>query len=708
MMRSNIDENLFSLYLMGMKIAVINFSETGIYHSKLNLSTGLFMDFEKLKDDDIYDVPLKKIQNLYIDYIYADKTQRKFTLNNGDHYEKHTKFSTTIESKKIVSQVWIQRNTTNPLDIIYSDKKLIGFYYNARGGARILVKNGYESLTPLTYWQAEDLSQIQYNIDNIGTSMIPMRDDVALATEIWCPKNKQSPSPTILVRTPYGRRGSSKYIGFVQRGYNVVLQDVRGKEDSEGEFAYHTSEKNDGDDTLTWIANQPWSNGDIGMIGASYLGYVQWAAASSGNPHLKAIVSIVTSGSPFGDIPRPGGTILSGTLAWSFAMRSKVCDFTEAERDDWDDILSIRPLTNITNKVFGRKIDFWDNALKHPNNDDYWMSQDWTLHGDKINIPALLVSGWYDDDGRGTSEAWNMNMKNNRINQKLILGPWLHGLNTTREINNIDYGKYAIDYKLEINYLKWFDRFLKNKDNGIDQEDKVSFFLVNDSKWYTSDNWPPNNITPTNMYIDSNGDANTSNGDGLIDRALPSGKTFDSYNFNPENSAPFLIDISQNELSVPQNYKWVELRDDVLVYTSKPLAKDLVIAGDIQAIIYASSNAQDTDWVVRLTDVDPMGNSIRLSDGVIRARYRYNYSNPTLLEPHKIEQYTIKMTKIANKFKAGHRIRVEITSGMKNFAFPNHNTGNNPATDTEYMIARQKIYHSNDYPSHIVLPILYD
>lgn len=697
---------IFSLYLMGMEIAKIDFRERGIYHSKKDLTSGEFVDYKELTDSDMYMIPLSRIQDLYIDYIYADKTQNTFTLDNGHRYEKHITYTGMINNKNKQSQVWIQRNAYAPLDLIFFGKKLIGFYCAARGGARILVREGYEHLTPLSHWLSNDMSQSEYRIKGCGVTMVPMRDSIQLATEVWCPNGKDT-SPTILIRTPYGRNTTTQYLAFVEKGYNVVIQDVRGREDSQGIFTYHSAEINDGDDTINWIVNQPWSNGDVGMIGASYLGYVQWAAAASGNKHLKALVSIVTSGSPFGDIPRQGGTIMSGTLAWSFAMQSRVADFTKAERDDWDEIMKIRPLTDITTKVLDTKIDFWDTALMHPNNDEFWQSQDWTQYANKIDIPALMVSGWYDDDGRGTSEAWNMNKRYNRDNQRIIIGPWLHGLNTTREINNIDFGPKAISYTLESTYLRWFDRFLKGIDNGVDREDKANYFIVNNNDWHKSNNWPPEKIALTPMYINSFGNANTSNGDGVLETTLGDGKDFDRYNFNPKNPTPFLIDVSQNELNVPENYKWVEMRDDVLIYTSQPLSKDLTIAGDIYAIIYASSSALDTDWVVRLTDVDPKGNSIRMSDGLIRARYRNGYENYELLDGG-IEKYTIHMTRIANTFKAGHRIRVEITSGMKNFAFPNHNTGNDPATDTEYVIAKQKVYHSNEYKSYIVLPILYD
>ncbi len=706
----NTDGKLFMLNLSGMNYAKIIFSNEGVFHIKRDLKTDQWLSMEMLDVGDMsYQIPLHKIWHNYKEIEQTNWIGDEITLSWGAHYKRHITMEATIDSQKTTSQIWAERGVKSPLDIIVMDEEIIGFYCAARSGAITLFKPGYEDLTPLKYWNTPSLSKPNYGINHLGVSFVPMKDGAKLATEVWLPKeiSENTKVPTILVRTPYGRLGFSiSDLRFVERGYAVVMQDVRGREDSEGQWRPHYYEKGDGDDTLNWIADQSWSNGDVGMIGPSYLGYVQWAAAASGNPHLKAIISQVCVGTPFGDIPRPGGTFLSGTLAWAFAMRNKRVDFSAAERDDWKDILNIHPLKDITKKTLGKEIPFWNEWLEHPNYDDFWRNLDWSIHGEKIDVPSLLISGWYDDDGRGTSEAWEMNMRNNRRNQKLILGPWLHGFNTTRDINNIPFSNNAISYQLEPTYVKWFDRFLKGIENGIEKEKAVSYYMVGENHWKTSDTWPPKEAITTNFYLHSDGNARTSSGDGILKTFVPNAQPADSYLFDPNDPAPFLIDVSENEMSVPENYKDVEKRNDVLVYTSEPLKQEISIAGDIYAILYASSSARDTDWVVRLTDVDESGNSIRLSDGVIRARYRDSFEEPTLIEPGKIEKYEIRMSKIANVFKKGHRIRIEVTSGMENYSFPNHNTGNDPATDTEFIVAIQNIYHNSKYPSHVKLPIL--
>jgi putative CocE/NonD family hydrolase len=317
-----------------------------------------------------------------------------------------------------------------------------------------------------------------------------------------------------------------------------------------------------------------------------------------------------------------------------------------------------------------------------------------------------LVSGWYDDNGMGTSESWEVISRNAPEHARLILGPWYHKANTTREIHHVPFGNNAIRYDLDVTQLRWFDRYLKGVENGVDQEPRVEYYMVGENEWKTSQTWPPAEATVTNLYLSSGGQANTGVGDGALTLSEPGEQPVDTYVYDPLDAAPYLLDLSENENSVPENYREVEERADVLVYTTEPLEEEVIIAGEISAVLYAASSARDTDWLVRLCDVDEEGNSIRLSDGIICARYRHSFAEPQLLAPGQIERYEIRMTKIANVFRKGHRIRVSVTSGAENFSFPNPNTGYDLATDTETVIAKQSIYHNGQYPSHIKLPVL--
>ena len=230
--------------------------------------------------------------------------------------------------------------------------------------------------------------------------------------------------------------------------------------------------------------------------------------------------------------------------------------------------------------------------------------------------------------------------------------------------------------------------------------------MVGKNQWINSIGWNPENAKYVDVYLHSEGKANTSRGDGTVTMEPQSHENHDSYVFDPKDPTPYLIDVSENEMNVPENYKDVDTRNDVLVYTSRVLDRDICIAGNIFAEIYASSSALDTDWVVRLEDVDDAGNSIRLVDGILRARYRNSYEHEELLVPGKIEKYSMRMMKTACMFKKGHKIRVTVTSGAKNLTFPNSNTGSDPADDTAMITATQKIYHGGNYPSHVKLPVI--
>ena len=313
---------------------------------------------------------------------------------------------------------------------------------------------------------------------------------------------------------------------------------------------------------------------------------------------------------------------------------------------------------------------------------------------------------WYDDNGMGTTEACEVVKDYDNSNKKIILGPWMHNANSRREIHNIPFGNNCLRDDLDLLYQLWFDRHLKGIENGVDKGNAVEYYIVGDNKWAYSSTWPPENCSLTDLYIDSNGNANSSIGDGRIVFEKPQKVCEDSYIFDPENPAPHIVDMSENELGVPEDYSNMEKRSDVLIYTSDTLTDDITIAGDVYVEFYADSSAKDTDWVVRLTDVGPNGKSIRLCDGLLRAKFRKNFNKIELLEPGKIEKYTIKTSKIANTFKAGHKIRLQITSGAENYIFPNPNTGDNFFNDTKSIKATQKIYHGGEYESKIKLPIL--
>ncbi|GGB31879.1 CocE/NonD family hydrolase [Virgibacillus dakarensis] len=394
-------------------------------------------------------------------------------------------------------------------------------------------------------------------------------------------------------------------------------------------------------------------------------------------------------------------------LAWSFAMVGKEFKPEKMVRSDWDEVLKIRPLKDIPKRALGKDVSFWNEWMSHAVNDDFWKRQDWHRHNKSIHVPAMIVSGWYDDNGMGTTEALDTVSDYGYQDKKVILGPWMHKANTTRDIQGVAFGDNALRYDMDYYFQQWFDRKLKSMDNGIDTASPIEYYITGENQWATAKQWSPENVDWLHAYLSSNGNANSANGDGelLFDPNITDG--YDEYIYDPMNPAPHLIDMSENEIGVPANYREVEKREDVIIYDSQPLDAPITIAGDVLVNFYASSSAKDKDWIVRLTDVDPAGNSVKLVEGVLRARYRRGFDKEVMLEPNKIEKYVIRTSKIANTFEKGHRIRLTITSSAENFIFPNTNTGEDPAGDVEVVKATQRIYHQVNHLSYVQLPVLW-
>lgn len=694
-------EKSLKLYLSGIHMADICFDGDEIYAAKLDTGNLVFGEMEKLTAADVQYYK----DNYYLDLAYIKENHkaiadalragaREFAAS-GQIYAKHEDYE----------NIYAGRKGANPADILFMDGDLRAFIAAGREWTSVLVQGGYEKYTPLALWDRQDISEASRPVRHLGTVMTPTRDGTALAAEVWLPSGT-GPFNTILVRTPYGRLNYKNFFRYVMRGYAVCVQDVRGRGGSGGEWVPKYHEMNDGSDTIDFIAAQSWSNGRVGMIGASYLGCTQWSAAASGNPRLLALVSIVTSGDPFTDLPRKGGALASGVMAWAFSVKDRDFDSSQMNRQDWAELLKLRPLKDIPAKIFGEDIGFWSKWCAHECYDDFWASCDWYASRDKIKAPAMIVSGWYDDNGMATAQALQATENYAAKDRKVILGAWMHNSNSRREIHGIPFSNNCIRYDLDVLYQMWFDNKLKGTDNGVDRGNPVEYYMAGKNKWLNCRNWPPEQASGRRLYLSCRGGANGSGGDGRLLSRPESAEACSSYIFDPLNPAPHLIDISENEICVPEDYREMEKRNDVLVYTSDGLDEDMMLAGDVYAEFYASSTAPDTDFVVRLTDVDEAGCSIRLCDGLLRAKFRNGFDKIDLLTAGKVEKYVIRATKIAWTIKKGHRIRLQITSGAENFIFPNPNTGNNFFEDTEANICANTVYNGGAYASHITLPVL--
>jgi putative CocE/NonD family hydrolase len=569
-----------------------------------------------------------------------------------------------------------------------------------------VIREGYEDLIKPQGAGAALLSQPTYKTKTPTKVMIPMRDGVKLAADLYLP-DSPGKFPVILERTPYGRGQIPEALFYAQRGYAVVSEDVRGRGDSGGEWHPFINEPKDGYDTIEWCAKQPWSNGKVGMQGASYLGFVQWAAASQKPPHLVCLIPIVSPPDPFFNIPYAfGAFFLLPDLWWSSAVQGK--GMTSFVNFKSGQALAATPLTNVDKAVIGHHIPFVQEWLRHTTNDSYWQEGSFD---DKLKdigpLPALHVSGWYDGDGIGTKMNYAAMVNSGHANQKLIYGPWSHLLNASSQLGGMDFGQQSFK-DLDTIYLRWFDHWLKGIDNGIEKEPPVDAFLMGDNQWRSFTAWPPKEAAITKWYFHSAGHANTSLGDGTLTTTLPGSEPTDRYIYDPSKEnvpGAVLKMINAHEGRLDGSAAEKKSRD-MLVYTSPMLTHDVAVAGPIFLHLVAATSARDTDWIAGLRDVYPDGRSINLCSGIIRARFRNSFSHPTLLKPGQIADYTLDMWAIGNVFKKGHRIRVEIVSSSFPITDRNLNTGENIATGTKMVAAHQKVYHSKAHASYILLPIL--
>lgn len=592
--------------------------------------------------------------------------------------------------------LYAERNTVLPTDLLFKQNKLAAFLCPSREACVILLRDGCEQdVIVLAEWRDYTGTASLYPVRFDKTVDVRMRDGIFLATDVYLPGGADKKLSTILIRTCYGKSlNKHLYYRYVQRGYAVVIQDVRGREDSEGEFIPMYNEIDDGDDTLNWIAGQKWSDGRIGTIGASYLGYVQWAMAASGNPHLAAMISIVTAGSAFTDIPRRGGLFTSGTLAWAFMMSEQRANPALMKRDDWDELMNLRPLQDIPVKALGKRIPFLDEWLRHNHNDAFWQKGDCFRNFGRRQIPALIMSGWFDDNSMGTTEALELTKDYPPGQRKVILGAWNHGANTRYDIHGVPMGEQALRYDLDLIFLKWFDCHLRGIANGIEKTPAVEYFTLTQNRWKFCDSWPPAACKPFLLYLGADGT--------LLEEPAKEGA--DSYLYDPQNPAPHVVDMSENELEVPEEYTEVDQRADVLCYTTGVLTKNVIVTGEMTVELFISSDAADTDFIVRIEEADEAGRTIKYADAMLGAKYRNGFDHPDLMEAGKIYQLRMKTTKLSKLFAAGNRIRLTVTSSAQNFAFPNSNTADG-YNSQRTVVAKNTVYYGRKLPSQLILPI---
>jgi putative CocE/NonD family hydrolase len=553
---------------------------------------------------------------------------------------------------------------------------------------------------------------------------VPMRDGIHLDTNIFHPTGGGR-YPAVLLRTPYGKGPDlpAGYSAFLDHGYAVVLQDVRGRYASEGKFEALLQEGPDGYDTLNWIAEQPWSNGRVGMIGGSYLGIAQWRVALLNNPHLKAIFPVVSGSDDYFDrFYSPGGaTKLGHRLLW-FSLNLTP---PGVARPKFNDYILHLPLRTADQAATHRTLSLYQTVLNHPTYDSFWKGISVLDNIDSVHVPVFAVGGWYDNYVESDLNAFAaLHRSAGKADDKhrIMIGPWAH--NMSIPFSGIDLG---LDSSAPIRayQIEWFDHWLKgmpesavayspetwhNVRSEVD-EAPVHIFVMGVNRWRDEQEWPLARTRYTPLYLASKGHANSLTGDGVLQWSPVKKKIKpDQFAYDPRYPVPTR---GGAVCCDPKIFPWgpidqrpVEQRNDVLVYTSEALKQDLEVTGPIQVVLYASTTARDTDFTAKLVDVFPNGEARNLTDGILRVRYRNGLEKADLAQPGEIYPLTIDVGVTSNVFLKGHRIRVEISSSNFPRFDRNANTGRVLADETVLKTAEQTVYHAPPFPSHLLLPVI--
>jgi putative CocE/NonD family hydrolase len=564
---------------------------------------------------------------------------------------------------------------------------------------------------------AESYAEDQYQVVFENNVAMKTRDGVTLRADIYRPK-ADGRFPVLLERTPYDKYTNiDSGLKAAARGYVCILQDVRGRNASEGEWYPFKYEGQDGYDSVEWAAALPYSNGKVGMIGGSYVGVPQMLAAVAAPPHLAGITPFITASNYHAHWAYQGGAFMQLLAqAWS-----SVLSINELERrvggtalpTHWDLKRPPAEYPLLDPGTSAGLAKYYFDWIAHPTYDDYWKQWSIEEHFAQIQVPALHVAAWYDlfQDGsirnyigiknRGGSEAA-------RKGQRLVIIPGGHA-GFEQKVGEVDFGKDSVFNTWEYN-LRWYDWLLKGIDNGMAKEKPVKIFVMGKNVWRDEDDWPLARAKPTRYYLHSQGKANTLTGDGTLSTALPANEPADKYVYDPEDPTPThgggTLGDTVTYPPGPLDQRAIESRPDLLVYTTPAFERDLEVTGPVSLELFVSSSAVDTDFTGKLIDVWPNGFAQNLTDGILRARYRNSMEKAELMNPGEVYKLTIDLWSTANVFLAGHKLRLEIASANFPRYDRNLNTGASPEKTTTFLRATNMIYHDRDHPSALIVPVV--
>lgn len=584
--------------------------------------------------------------------------------------------------------------------------------------------------------------------------MMPMRDGIRLATDIYRPKTDKK-VPIIFSRTPYNfnswgdgkqrTRTASRALAAVKRGYAYVVQNERGRYFSEGEWDILGVPLTDGYDAFTWMKNQPWSNGKIGTLGCSSTAEWQMAVAALDHPSHAAMVpqGFGAGVGRVGDINEQGNWYRGGAeqmlfFSWLYGVEhdkfkpripagatqedliriSRFYDLApENPPVDMAEALQHLPIQDILKNING-KHEIFDKMIRRKPNDEDWFKGGLYHDNMDIGVPSFWFASWYDVSITPNIALFN-HVRNNakdkeiRDNQYLVIAPTLHCAYTRATENTIvgerSVGDARLNYDEQI--YAWFDMWLKGEKNDFKEKTpRVQYYTMGSNKWQASETWPPENAKPTTFYLNSDGQANSAYGDGVLSTQKADSDNPDGFTYDPMVPVPSYggnVCCTGNAVKGgAYDQQQMETRNDILVYTSDVLDKGVEVSGFIESTLYVSSDAKDTDFTIKLIDVYPDGRAYNLDETIQRVRYREGYDKEVFMEKGKVYKVDLTPMSTSNYFKKGHRIRIEVSSSNFPRFARNLNTGGNNYDEKVGVVAHNKVHHSKEYPSQITLPII--
>jgi putative CocE/NonD family hydrolase len=551
-----------------------------------------------------------------------------------------------------------------------------------------------------------------------------MRDGVVLHADIYRPK-ADGQFPVLLQRTPYDKRNSSEFaFKAAARGFVTIVQDVRGRYTSEGEFYTFKHESDDGYDTVEWAAALPYSNGKVGMWGGSYVGATQMLAAIAHPPHLAGICPVVTASNYHNGWTYQGGAFEQWfNQSWTSGLAQDtlsraIAKNTNAVMGEWKLPLTSYPLFNFPDPSAmpistAALAPYFLDWLAHPSYDDYWKQLSIEEHFTDINIPVLSIAAWYDIFQGGSLRNYvgikaHGGSEAARRGQHLLVTIGGHA-GGGRKIGDVDFGTAAAEYDENDVILRWYQYLFQGIQNEFAGK-PVKIFVMGANQWREEDDWPLARALTTKYFLHSAKTANSLRGDGSLSTVTPRSEPSDHYVYDPSNPAPTiggpLCCDGEHLAPGPKDQRPVEARDDVLVYSTPAFAQDTEVTGPVALELFAQSSAVDTDFLAKLVDVAPDGFVQNLTEGIIRARYRNSQEKAELMNPGQIYKFVIDLWSTSNVFLKGHALRLEISSSNFPRFDRNLNTGEDGAFAQKYVRATNTVYHDAERPSALILPIV--